>query len=151
MHNTEISVRNKLSAIPKYIHATSSDNSVSAWRAWWFKYGLSAAPRHSFSPALPENLKQLDRADLVDPWRLHTSKCAKCRTVLKRARLVGKIGWGLVAWGALAMTKRKSFGALAVGLVGIASSLCAGVVIREMEGPFSKSEVDERTPSVSTS
>jgi hypothetical protein len=147
IHNAEIAIRNKQSAIPSYIHASSADTSTKAWRAWWQKYGLSTAPRNTFGPASPSSLRQLDRIDLVDPWRAHTSKCSKCRRALKCCKLIQKAGWA-VAWSALALFRRYTFLTITLGLLGALTGWVAGLLIREFEGPQRKSGVSDRSLSL---
>lgn len=148
LHNTEISIRNKRSADPEYIQASSADASTRAWRRWWAKYGLSTAPSNTFGPASPENLKLLPRHELVDPWHSHTKHCSKCRDVLQKSKLIQKAGWAVV-WGVLAIYRKKSLLAGALVIIGLLSSLVAGRVVRELEGAPSKSEVGDRSLSAS--
>jgi hypothetical protein len=148
LHNTEISIRNKQSADPEYIHASSADTSTKAWRRWWAKYGLSVTPSNTFGPASPENLKLLPRHELVDPWHSHTKHCSKCRTVLRKSKLIQKAGWA-VLWGTLAIYRKNSLLAGTLGIIGFLSSLIAGQVVRELEGAPNKSEVGDRSPSAS--
>jgi hypothetical protein len=148
LHNTEISIRNKQSVNPEYIHASSADLSTKAWRRWWTKYGLSATPSNTFGPASPENLKLLPRHELVDPWHSHTKHCSKCRTVLWKSKLIQKAGWA-VLWGTLAIYRKKSLLAGTLAIIGLLSSLVAGRLVRELEGVQNKSEIGDRSPSAS--
>jgi hypothetical protein len=148
LHNTEISIRNKQSADPEYIHASSADLSTKAWRRWWTKYGLSATPSNTFGAASPENLKLLPRHELVDPWHSHTKHCSKCRGVLRKSKLIQKAGWA-VLWGTLAIYRRNSLLAGTLAIIGLLSSLVTGRVVRELEGVKNKSEVGDRSPSAS--
>jgi hypothetical protein len=148
LHNTEITIRNKQSADPEYIHASTADASTKAWRKWWANYGLSSTPRNTFGPASPENLKLRPRHELVDPWHSHTKHCSKCRDVLQRSKLIQKAGWA-VLWGSLAIYRRNSFMASTMGFLGLLSSRVAGRVVRELEGTPNKSEVGDRSLSAS--
>lgn len=149
IHNAEIAIRKKQSTIPNYIHASSADASTKAWRKWWSRYGLSTAPPHTFGPASPSNIRQFSRRELVDPWRAHTSKCSKCRKALRRIKLVQRSGW-IVAWFAALLLRRNSLvGAILLGMLGLLSGLAATLLIRELEGPLSASEVPDRGLSVS--
>jgi len=149
LHNTEIAIRKKSSTIPNYIHASSADASTKAWRKWWSRYGFSTAPPHTFGPASSSNLRQLSRQELVDPWRAHTSKCSKCRNALRRIKLVQRSGW-IVAWSAALLFRRNNLvGAVLLGMLGGLSSLAANLLIRELEGPRSASEVGDRSLSAS--
>lgn len=97
MHETEWNLRKlrKRDTMPKYIYATSSDDSVKAFRSWWTANRLDQAPPHSFGPASPENLLLLSRSEQVDPWRLHTQHCSQCRAVVRRAQVCRRLGLGL--------------------------------------------------------
>jgi hypothetical protein len=152
VHGAEISIRQKQLAAaqvqPKYIYATSSDTSVRAWRSWWTKYGLSAAPPHTFGPASPANLRLMDRYELSDAWRHHARSCAKCRGALRRIRLVGRAGTTVV-WAALALFRKNWVLACVLGLLGAAAKWVATWLARELEGPSSRSEVLDRSISVS--
>jgi hypothetical protein len=66
LHNTEISIRNKQSADPEYIHASSADTSTKAWRRWWAKYGLSATPSNTF-----DRLREFKTAAAARVGRIH--------------------------------------------------------------------------------
>jgi hypothetical protein len=148
LHNTEISIRNKQSLDPEYIHASSADTSTKAWRRWWVKYGMSVTPKNTFGPAAPENLKLLPRHELVDPWNSHTKHCSKCQDVLQNSKRIQKAGWA-VLWGSLAISRRNSLLAGTLGIIGLLSSLVAGRIMRELEGAPNKSEVGDRSLSAS--
>lgn len=152
VHGAEITIRQKQLAAaqvqPKYIYATSSDTSVRAWRSWWTKYGLSAAPPHTFGPASPVNLRLLDRHELSDAWRYHTRCCGKCRGALRRIKVVQRAGTA-VAWAALALFRNNRVLACVLGMLGAAVGWAATWLARELEGPSGRSEVRERSHSVS--
>jgi len=148
VHNAEITIRNRQVVLPEYIHASSSDASCKAWRTWWTKYGLSAAPPNTFGPASANNVRQQQRHELVDPWDSHTKHCSKCRNVLQRAKLIQKAAWAIV-WSSLALCRKKSRLAGTLGIVGALSSWIAGRLIRELQGASNKSEVGDRTYSAS--
>jgi len=147
VHSTEIAIRSgQQSPIPKYIHATSSDTSCKAWRKWWAKYGLSTSPPQTFGPASPDNLELLDRKALTDPWSAHTSKCSKCRAVLRRCKMLRRLGT-VVAWSALALFRRNFVLACMFGSIGGLTTYGATRLMRELEGPISNGEVPDRSLS----
>ena len=146
-HNCEIQVRRDDSVMPNYVSASSSDVSCTAWRTWWLKYGMSSAPRNTFGPASAENLVPLTRKELVDPWTSHVQRCSKCRTVLRRCKIVQKLGWVLLWTAATLFRSRAPIRSLALALVGLVSSLVAGLLVRELEGVRGASEVADRARS----
>jgi hypothetical protein len=151
VHSAEVAIRKQLALAqiqPKYIYATSSDTSVKAWRSWWTKYGLSAAPPHTFGPASPQSLQLLGRQELGNAWRYHTRHCSKCRTALRRIKLARHVGTA-VAWAALVLFRRNRLLACAVGLVGAGIRWGATRLVRELEGPATRSDVGDRSLSAS--
>jgi hypothetical protein len=147
LHPTEIAIRKKQNAIPSYTHASSSDVSCKAWRTWWSKYGFSAAPKNTFGPASGENLTLLSRQDMIDPWCSHTRRCSKCQAVLKRSRILRRVGL-VVVWGALAFYRQNKVLTVTMSLLGVLSSWGADRLVRELEGAPSKSEVGRRSISM---
>ena len=151
VHPAEYAIRHKLSVVPKYIYATSSDTSVKAWRSWWTKYGLSAAPPQTFGPANPRNLHLLDRRQLSDAWTYHTRHCRKCRTALRRLRLCRAVSVvlscaalaGAVARGVI----RHRWVCWAATVLGAAAWAGSARLIQELEGPSSHSQVGDRSLS----
>jgi hypothetical protein len=87
LHDTEIVARSRTSRSP-YIHASQSDLGARAFRQWWSKHGFSTSPPNTFGPASPEDLTQMSRRELIDPWEYHSKHCSSCRKALKVTKKV---------------------------------------------------------------
>ena len=143
MHETEIAIRSKRTKVPNYIHVTSSDNPVKAFRSWWLKHGLATSPPNVFGPASIENLVRLSRRDQVDPWKCHTQHCSKCRSVLQRTNKIQTISWiGAVA---SAFVVRNRLLAMVCFLIGSIVHLGSRRIVRELGGTSHPSEVGDRS------
>jgi hypothetical protein len=150
MHETEWTLRKlrKRDKMPRYIYATSSDDSVKAFRSWWTANRLDQAPPHSFGPASPDNLSLLPRSEQVDPWRLHTQHCSKCRAVVRRAQFCRRLGLALAGFGCAVVirnaNRRVSITAL---LWGALLYFGSNRLIQEVAGgtSFSATQVGDRS------
>lgn len=149
VHDAERSARADAgSGSPRYVTPTSSDGGVNAYRAWHRRFGLSDAPPHTHGPASIENLRPLSRAEQLDPWRVHTRYCGKCRAVLRRAKFARY--WGpVMGVGAslLLLTTggrmRNPLLAWACAAGGLAANCAANRVVLVLEGTGRPSDVDD--------
>ena len=101
-------------------------------------------PPHAFGPAELAHLDRLDRGTAIDPWTTHSKQCASCRTALKRATRLQKIGTAIACAAAFPASKAKTAALLCTGLATRAAASWAQRVIR---GEVDPSRVMDRSVS----
>lgn len=128
-----------------YILASKSDLGPSLFRKWWSKH-LENSPPNTYGPAPPSSFSKnaLSRAEQIDPWVHHTKHCIKCRTALKKMRILQKVVTALAASGAILLRTKPPI-AIAAVLAGLYAHNFLRKFATAIEGNPNRAEIDDRS------
>ena len=129
-----------------YVQPTRSDTGPRAWQQWWKQYGTNSATNSTTTTST--TIPQQSRQEIENNWRIHTSKCSKCRAVLRRARQSRVASVAALVWGVWTIDKRKPLAATVLILLGVLGSWTSRGLCQHLEGSLHPSDVRDRSISM---